>query len=200
MNEENRGLNCYKNLSLEHKEGNIYMFILVDNSELINKFENKYKSNKIIDIEFYGKCKEICEDESIENLKHAKAVLEERKIDASGNDVGFAQIFAIASMTLAILSLLADSIVKILGLDSSCDFFVSTCIVFVIVTFILLVVYMGTIPSRRRHAYYYSVICDEIDEKKKNETKRNDGKKEKDEEKVASISSKCDKLSQPAEL
>ena len=174
------------------------MFRLVDSSELINRFENNYEPNKIINENFYDECKEICEDESIDNLKHAKAVLEERKIDASGNDVGFAQIFAIASMSLAILSLLADSIVKVLGLDSSCDFFVSTCIVFV-VTFILLVVYMATIPSRRMNAYYYSVICDAIYEKEKKESKPNDVKKEKVEEKAASISSKCDKLSQPAE-
>ena len=170
------------------------MYGLKDDSKHKGVLEGNYVSSKIIDIEFYGKCKEICESYDIKELKHAKAVLEEWKIDASGNDVGFEQIFAIASMSLAILSLLADSIVKILGLDSSCYFFVSTCIVFVIVTFILLVVYMATIPSRKRNAYYYSVICDEIDEKKKNETKRNDGKKDKDEEKVASISSKCDKL------
>ena len=66
-----------QNLHIEYIRGNIYMFGLKDDSELIGVLERNYVSSKIIDIEFYGKCKEICESYDIKELKHAKAVLEE---------------------------------------------------------------------------------------------------------------------------
>lgn len=61
------------------------MFILEDKSKLISDFEEIYKFRKIIDKKFYKKCKKKCKKAYMTQLKHAKSMLEERKVQAGGN-------------------------------------------------------------------------------------------------------------------
>ena len=143
------------------------MLTLEDKSKLISDFEEIYKFRKIIDKKFYKKCKKKCKKADMTQLKHAKSVLEEKKVQAGGNDVGISHIFSIASLSFAALSLLTDSILKKLTLDSNVNYFPSTCIIFMILITITFIVYMATEPSRRRNAYYYSIICDEIEKRDK---------------------------------
>ena len=143
------------------------MSTLEDKSKLISDFEKYYKSNKKMDIEFYNECKKICESYNIKELIHAKYVLEGEKIDATGNNVGITYVFSIASLSVAILSLLAKSIMQVLSTNSYIELFSYICIFVMCLIAVLFVVYMATIPSRRRNSYYYSIICDEIEKRYK---------------------------------
>lgn len=86
------------------------MFTLEDKSKLISDFEEIYKFRKIIDKKFYKKCKKKCKKADMTQLKHAKSVLEEKKVQAGGNDYNNSQIFVIAPIIISMIVLLSDLI------------------------------------------------------------------------------------------
>lgn len=146
------------------------MFTLEDKSKLISDFEEIYKFRKMIDKKFYKKCKKKCKKADMTQLKHAKSVLEEKKVQAGGNDYNNSQIFVIAPIIISMIVLLSDFIrsFEITKLNVSTFFLDGIGCMLILVIFIISSVNRAIKkPIRRRNAYYYSIICDEIEKREK---------------------------------
>ena len=128
--------------------------------EVLDKELNEQK----IDYQFYYKCQKICKQFGMEQLKHAKAILE---LEKTHNDV-MGQLGALMISWFSMIS--ANLAIVFIG-ETKLDI-IGKGIVVGTMWMVGLMIYSCTFVARvdsEGHAYYYSVICDEIERRNEKE-------------------------------
>ena len=143
------------------------MFFIKEESFILDDMEKSFKIHKKFDYQLYCNCKKNCYVYGIEQLYHAKAVLEEKQTYGIENNNGISIVLTLASIVLTTLTLWVSALTD----DRKKDLLFNPLLMYgmlvIIAVGIILVMHDKIILPHRKNAYFYSVICDEIERRSK---------------------------------
>ena len=142
------------------------MSIVKEESFILEDMKKAFKKNKKFDYQLYCECKKMCYVYGIEQLYHAKAVLEEKQTFASDNNNGISVVFSIITIALTTITLWVSALTDNRKKDLPLDSLLAYGLIVAIAMVILLILHNMVIIYHRKDAYFYSIICDEIERRK----------------------------------
>lgn len=134
-----------------------------ENCFVLEVFDKELNEPKI-DYQFYCKCQKICKQFGMEQLKHARAILELEKThnDAMGQ---------LGAILISLFSMISATIAAVVIGETKLDI-IERAILVSVIWMVALMIYGCTFIARvnsERHVYYYSLICDEIERRNEKE-------------------------------
>lgn len=134
-----------------------------ENCFVLEVFDKELNEPKI-DYQFYCKCQKICKQFGMEQLKHARAILELEKThnDAMGQ---------LGAILISLFSMISATIAAVVIGETKLDIIWRGILVWAMLMEALMI-YCGLVVKRvnsERHVYYYSLICDEIERRNEKE-------------------------------
>lgn len=138
--------------------------LTVDNkSFILENMEKAFENHKKFDYQLYYECKKCCYTYGVEQLYHAKAVLEEKQTYGIENNNGISITLTLISIALTTLTLWASILTDDAKKRSLLNPTLMYGILAIIAVFGMLVLHDRYIFPHRKNAYFYSIICDEIE-------------------------------------
>lgn len=128
--------------------------------EVLDKELNEQK----IDYQFYYKCQKICKQFGMEQLKHARAILE---LERTHNDA----MGQLGALLISLFSMISATIAAVVIGETKLDI-IEQGILVLVIWMVALMIYGCTFIARvnsEQHVYYYSLICDEIERRNEKE-------------------------------
>lgn len=134
-----------------------------ENSFVLEVFDKEFNEQKI-DYQFYYKCQKICKQFGMEQLKHARAILE---LERTHNDA----MGQLGALLISLFSMISATIAAVIIGETKLDI-IERAILVSVIWMVALMIYGCTFIARvnsERHVYYYSLICDEIERRNEKE-------------------------------
>lgn len=146
----------------------LFMAYIKEESFILEEMEKMFKNLNTFNYQLYYECQKVCTMYGMEQIYHAKAVLEEKKIYHSEINNANSYLLTFFSIVVAVIalwfSILPDKIMETLNMDPL--FLIG--IFAVIVVAIIYELHDKTVISYRKTTYFYSIICDEIEKRMNN--------------------------------
>lgn len=153
------------------------LIYLGESCQLLKELKKAFYKEKKFNKALYDECKRICHDEKeLDNLKNAKAILEEQnafaQCNSNNNSCLLTIISILVSMVAVGVTILISQLTNDIGLTNKIIILDKAYYIFIILafllflTFILLLISLFTTYDKRMRTYFYSIICDEIEERK----------------------------------
>lgn len=143
------------------------MLYIKEESFILEELEKAFKKHKKFNYQLYYECMKACNIYGIEQLIHARAVLEERQIFGSENNNGFSFLLSYVSIVVTVITLwvsaLTDKRKEALNIEPFIFVGIACCLG--VVTIFLL--HDRIIIPHRKNAYFHAIICDEIERRSK---------------------------------
>ncbi|MBO5484335.1 MAG: hypothetical protein J5979_03880 [Lachnospiraceae bacterium] len=132
------------------------MGALHEESFIVQEMEKAFRDNSLLDYQLFYSCHKICELYGLEQLSHAKGVLEQRM----AYDDSLRILMTLAVSVIAVLL----SAFSIMGLST--NIMVGAFVLFIFSVLCYCFILINT-NEYRKSMYFLSVICDEISKRSK---------------------------------
>ena len=127
-----------------------------EESFIVQDMEKQFKRNQGLDYQLYYSCQKICDAYGIEQLNHAKAVLQQRKVYQESYRNLMALAVSIIAILISIFSLVYSGNSQI-----GANYAGGAFLLFLMAILCYLAV-LTPMKRNRKNDYFLSVICDEI--------------------------------------
>lgn len=152
---------------MKRKNIKLPKILIKDKSFILEGMEEEYNKFREFNYQLYYSCKKYCDAYGVEQLNHAKAVLEQKKQFSEENNMSATILLALVSTGFMVVTLIVSAMTE----DNKKKIDIDFLIIFGLLYFgcvVLVFIFQNVVSRiRRRNSYFHSIICDEIERRNK---------------------------------